>query len=256
MLILTETEHYEIFISILAFWMTAIAFGQNFSLETELNSSVNETSGLLFLDDRIITHNDSGGDNDLYEIDVTSGNILRTVTISNASNADWEDLSADDTYIYVADFGNNSGNRTDLKVYHILQSDLPNSESVTAEVINFSYSDQTDFTPNPGPFFSTNFDAEALIHFNNHLYIFTKQWSNENSSVYLLPKTPGTYSLDPVDSIKAEGLITGGTANSSDNKILLTAYTNTLKPLCFGIRGVFWWPIFKWSYQSISPIHA
>lgn len=213
------------------------SYAQDVSLKTALNSAINETSGLLFLEDKIITHNDSGGANELYEISPLNGTITRTITISNASNVDWEDLAADDTHIYIADFGNNTGSRTDLKIYKILRSDFFSSNTVTAEIINFSYNDQTDFTPNPGPFFSTNYDAEALINFNDNLFIFTKQWSNENSAVYLIPKAEGTYGLDPVDSIKVEGLITGGTASSDESKILLTGYSNTLSPFIFELEG-------------------
>ena len=54
---------------------------------------VKETSGLLFLDGKIMTHNDSGDAANLYEIDSLSGIIVRTISISNATNIDWEDMA-------------------------------------------------------------------------------------------------------------------------------------------------------------------
>ena len=61
--------------------------------------------------------------NALYELNVTNGNVSRTVTIQNAANVDWEDICTDDDYIYIGDFGNNSGNRTNLRIYKVLKSD-------------------------------------------------------------------------------------------------------------------------------------
>ena len=129
---------------------------QQFTLEISLDATVNETSGLLYINNTLITHNDSANTNQLFDIDTTTGNVTRTVTITNATNVDWEDLTKDDTYIYIGDFGNYEGDRTDLKVYRIAISDYLNNSSVTADVINFSYADQTDFTTSP---FATNFDV-------------------------------------------------------------------------------------------------
>ena len=92
--------------------MTAFCQIQNIIEKHELPAEVIETSGLLFLNGKLITHNDSGDDSNLYEIDTITGNITRTVSVSNATNIDWEDIAQDDTYIYIGDFGNNNGTRT------------------------------------------------------------------------------------------------------------------------------------------------
>ncbi|WP_179345162.1 T9SS type A sorting domain-containing protein [Winogradskyella ursingii] len=194
---------------------------QQYTLHTDLDATVSETSGLLIIDNTIITHNDSGNSAQLFEIDTSTGNITRTVTVSNATNIDWEDITKDDTYIYIGDFGNNSGNRTDLKIYRILISDYLNNTSVNADIIEFSYEDQTDFTSNP---MNTNFDAEALIHYNNQLYIFTKNWENFETHVYQLPKSIGTQNALRIDEFNSDGLVTGATTNSADNSIVLCGY--------------------------------
>jgi len=80
----------------------------------KLPEKVKETSDLLFLDGKIITHNDSG-DDALYKINSLSGVIVRTVSISNATNIDWKDMAENDTHIFIADIGSNNGNRLDLK---------------------------------------------------------------------------------------------------------------------------------------------
>ncbi len=195
---------------------------QDISKLTSLDDDIAETSGLIFFDSRLITHNDSGGMNALYEINATNGSISRTVTIENASNIDWEDISQDDVYIYIGDIGNNNGNRTNLIIYKVLKSDYLNLQSVNAELIEFSYQDQNDFTSSPN---NTNFDAEALISFGSDLYIFTKNWVDQRTNIYKVPKNPGTYTVQKIDDFDADGLITGGTYNPLTKKVVLTGYS-------------------------------
>ncbi len=201
----------------------SLIYGQKITLLTALADSIKETSGLIYLNQKLITHNDSEGRPALYEIDTISGNVIRTVVVSNATNIDWEDICYDSTYLYIGDFGND-GSRTDLKIYRLSISSYLTTvnDTVTVDTIRFNYSDQTDFTPSQ---FSTNFDAEALISYNDSLYIFTKNWGNNWTNIYALPKTPGTYQLSKVDSINAQGLVTGATYNSVSNTILLLGYT-------------------------------
>ncbi len=210
-----------------------VGFSQDISKLTNLNDDISETSGLIYFDDRLITHNDSGGMNALYEINIANGGINRTVTIQNATNVDWEDICADGDYIYIADFGNNNGNRTNLKIYKILKTDYLNSEQVNAELIEFSYEDQNDFTSAPN---STNFDAEALISFGSDLYIFTKNWIDQRTNIYRVPKVKGTYVAEKIDEFDSEGLITGGTFNTLAKKVILTGYSG-IRAFAIELRG-------------------
>lgn len=194
---------------------------QQLTLQSDLNTTLSETSGLLYINNTLISHNDSDATNQLYDVDVTTGNITRTVTIANATNIDWEDITHDDTYIYIGDFGNNTGARTDLKIYRIEIANYFASTSVTADIISFSYSNQTDFTPSP---LATNFDAEGLIHYNNNLFIFSKNWIDGKTNIYQLSKTPGTYSISIIDTIESQGLVSGASYNNLDNSVLICGY--------------------------------
>jgi Secretion system C-terminal sorting domain len=202
----------------------SLAYGQELTINTELSDSINESSGLVLLNDRLITINDSGGDPALYEVDTLTGGILRTVVISNASNVDWEEITMDDEYLYVCDIGNNNGSRTNLVIYRVQISDYLNAvnDSVVGEPIHYSYSDQTDFNSSPN---STNFDAEAALVIGDSIYIFTKNWNDYQSNVYVLPKIPGTYSAAKIASIDAQGLITGVCYNTESGSVVLTGYT-------------------------------
>ncbi|MBV7268089.1 T9SS type A sorting domain-containing protein [Winogradskyella luteola] len=211
----------SILLSAIFSMLFSVSIAQQFILETGLDTALSETSGLLYINNTLITHNDTASTNQLFDVDTETGAVTRTVTITNASNTDWEDLTHDDTYIYIGDFGNYQGDRTNLKVYRITIADYFASNSITAEIINFSYSNQTDFTTSP---LATNFDAEGLIHYNNTLYVFSKNWLDGNTNIYELPKTPGTHSISLVDTITAQGLVSGATYNPLDGSIFLTGY--------------------------------
>jgi len=194
---------------------------------TILDSLISETSGIIYYNNKLITHNDSGNEPCLYEVDTTLGSILRTVYIQNASNIDWEDLSQDSLYIYIADIGNNSGDRTDLKIYKIHKTDYLTNDTVIAQTINFSYNNQTDFTANQN---NTRFDAEAISIFNDSIIIFMKDWIDLKTRTYTLPKTPGNYTAYQRDTFNCNGFITGSIYNANDSSFMLCGYGNGLAP--------------------------
>ncbi len=198
--------------------------------------ALDESSGLLFYNDQIITHNDSGGKAELYEINPTTGLVTRTVEISNATNVDWEDIAQDASYIYIGDIGNNSGVRTNLKIYKISKEDYNTTNgSVKAEIISYSYADQDDFTPHTN---STNWDAEGLISYGDQLLVFTKNWGDNTTNVYAIPKTSGSHSAVLVSNYNTGGLITGADSSLDDSVIYLTGYSTSEAPFIYTIHNI------------------
>jgi len=214
-----------LFITFIFYSFLAISQITNFTEKFDLPVETKETSGLLFFDSKIITHNDSGNQPNLYEIDSLTGNLLRVVHVNNATNIDWEDITEDENHIYIADIGNNNGNRTDLKIYKILKSDFKNSASISADIISFSYEDQTNFDSKPN---GSNFDAESIVVYNNSILIFTKNWNDLKTNVYKTPLITGNYLATKVSSANVDGLITGGVYN--DDRFFLTGYNASLIP--------------------------
>ncbi len=206
---------------------SSFTFGQEIiTKKFRTSNEINENSGLLYFNGKIITHNDSGGKANLYELDTLSGSIIRIVAITNATNVDWEDIAQDEKHIYIGDIGNNYASRTNLKIYKILKNDYLNTERVVAEIINFSYSDQTSFTSSK----INNFDAEALIVYNNKLVIFSKNRKDNQSKIYTLSKEAGTHVAEHINTINVDGLITGATINPNDDSIVLCGYGEGLSP--------------------------
>ena len=196
----------------------------NPSLRYLLPADVEETSGLLFYDGYLWTINDSGNAPKLYKLDTTSGSILQEVTLSDASNVDWEALAQDDEHIYVGDFGNNSGSRDDLGIYKVKKSDIPDSGngSVSSEFISFTYPD-FEIPENKS---LNNFDCEAMISIEDSLYLFSKNWGDEQTKLYRLPKTAGDYTAVLLATYNVAGLVTGADYNKESKEVTLVGYTN------------------------------
>lgn len=179
-----------------------------------LDSNIRENSGIIFWNELIWTFNDSGGKNELYAIDPETGKITITLVLRNAINTDWEDIAQNDRYIFVAETGNNAGARTDLHILRIEKAaiSLEPFQEVEVEKIYFSFADQTDFNP---LFRQNPYDCEALMEWNDSLYVFTKDWVNFKTKAYVMPNVPGNYHLLPIDSFDVKGLITGVDINAS-----------------------------------------
>jgi hypothetical protein len=180
-----------------------------------LPKMIDETSGLEFWDKAFITHNDSGDEARLYRFS-SEGKLLEVITIPDAQNNDWEDLAKDQNYFYIADSGNNKGNRKNLS---ILIVDPQNDFQKMGE-IRFRYAAQQNFNKrNQHPF-----DAEALIATADVLLLFSKNRDNLSTQLYSLPKTPGEYSLSPLISLEVESLITGADYRADLQLVALVGY--------------------------------
>ncbi len=200
---------------------TTITLTDKTALSTPL---LDETSGVVFTNGSVWTHNDSGNSHDIYRIDSLTNTILQSVNISNATNVDWEDITADSNYIYVGDIGNNDGNRQNLKIYRISKTALtPSTVSIVADVINFSFSDQTTFTSLHN---NNNFDCESMIFYNDSLHLFSKDWVDKQTRHYVLPATPGTYIAQVKETLNAGFLVTGA-GIQKNGVIALVGYDNT-----------------------------
>ncbi len=209
------------------FILTNFAFAQESVVELGmLPPEVSETSGLIFYNGRLITHNDSGGAASLFEIDTMTREIVRTVSLSNVINTDWEAISQDENYIYIGDFGNNLGTRRNLAVHRLAKSDYLESDTVTAETILFSYEDQTDFTDTG----NSDWDAEAFFVLDDELIILTKQWKSQGSVAYALPKIPGNYTATRRGAIETIGLVTDADYDAATGNLTLLGYSSFLMP--------------------------
>ena len=178
---------------------------------------INETSGLEILDNQFITHNDSGGDPSLYMFN-EAGEIIQTLEIINQTNNDWEDITANEDYIFIADTGNNFGNRDNLNIIKVKTSDF-NVESK----INISYKDQETFLPRP----KHKYDAEALFLIEDKIAILSKDRSELFTDLYLIDKEGSSkQALESKITYNVNSLITGGDYNNDIGLLALVSYNS------------------------------
>lgn len=189
-----------------------------------LPDQIMETSGLIYWKGGLWTFNDSQNLPEIYKIDTLTGAILQVISFQGVENIDWEDITQDDDFIYVGDFGNNLGTRTDLKVFCIPKVAIPDSGYISIEpmAINFSYGDQISFNQLDR---NNNYDCESILSIGDSLYLFTKNWDNLQTRLYALPKVAGTYVVFPKDSMNVDGLLTGADINER-GEIVLIGYKN------------------------------
>ena len=93
----------------------ATVINETVIFETKLSKKIDETSGLEYFNEGLITHNDSGDDAKLYLFSQT-GELLEEFVVNDAVNNDWEDIAMDESYLYIGDSGNNYGNRKNLNI--------------------------------------------------------------------------------------------------------------------------------------------
>lgn len=203
---------------ILLFYLLGIcynSFSQIITKSYELSSKLNETSGLEIYEDYFVTHNDSGNDPALFFID-KEGKIIKTRFITKYSNHDWEDITKDNNYFYIADTGNNFDNRKNL---NIIKIPLDSNSQEQVQKISFSYPEQKEFKYN----LKSEFDAEALITIGESLILFTKNRATKSTQIYKLPKSPGIYEAEKIAELNTKAIITGADYHQETQTLALTA---------------------------------
>lgn len=204
-------------------------YAQTVRMVSSLPDELRENSGLAFYGSGILYFvNDGGNGPLLYRYDTLSA-VLSSKSVSNATNIDWEDLAQDEEgELYIGDIGNNGNARKNLRIFK-----CPNPEDVfgtelTVDTISFRYENQLEFPPNTS---KLNFDCEAMVHYEDSLYLFTKNRTDPYDGwcyMYVLPDQKGDYVARLRDSVqfpavtKETGWITGADVRG-DSLVLLSS---------------------------------
>ena len=183
---------------------------------------INETSGLEILNDVFVTHNDSGGEPSLYFFnlngEITDSKKMEEKSFWEIYNNDWEDITADEDYIYIADTGNNFGTRDNLSIIKVKIADF----SVDSKIDIF-YSDQESFFPSS----KHKYDAEALLIIQDKIALFSKDRESLNTDLYLIDKTTKErQELSSIANFNVNSLITGGDYDSNTGILALVSYSS------------------------------
>lgn len=204
-----------------------MACSQTVRTINSLPSSLAENSGMLVSNENAIwLHNDGGDSAKLYLID-TFGTVLKTILLTNVTNLDWEDITYDNQgRAYIGEFGNNLNNRQNLKVYRIPHPDSISGNTVVAETIEYYYPEQTAFPPADS---EKKYDTEAMIHFQDSLYLFTKDRTSPHQGytwLYQISADTGTHAAVLLDSFQTNQIsyvfeVTGAAMSPNQEQLAL-----------------------------------
>ena len=203
---------------------------------TPLGNEIAETSGLACLDnDQFLTINDSGNPAAIYQLDA-QGRISKRLS-TNGHNQDWEALAIHQGRLWIADIGNNSGQRQTLQLYHTV---LPSSQAaeLAVEMLELRYPEAPKTSPSH---YQHELDAEALVSTGSQLLIFSKNWLGMQSRVYEVDTSKKAVMLKQIGETSAlPGLITDVAYSMQQQVFVVAGYQNfRLNPLSFVLSGDF-----------------
>jgi len=188
--------------------------------KTIISDTLEETSGLVVVNGKLLSMNDSGNSAEIFEFSPDNGNITKTYS-TNAVNIDWEAITLDsNNNIYVGDFGNNHGNRKDLSIYKFPFT--PDVDSLKySSKINFFYPQQKDFSKKN---VNHDLDCEAMIFLNDKIHIFSKSWKTSSVVHYTIdPDIEEKQPAKMVESYQSDFVVTDATY--FQGKLYLIGYT-------------------------------
>lgn len=192
-------------------------------------SSLKEVSGMETTQDgNLWVIEDSGNKDHIYKVN-HKAEVLYSMKIDHAKNVDWEELTTDSRgNLYIGDFGNNANERKDLVIYKVDSLQLTKKEP-NAKKIAFAYPEQKDFPPQKD---SLYFDTEGMIHWQDQLYIFTKNRTRPYSGktlVYRVPDKEGSYVAEFLGALflcadQTQCSVTGADISPDGTTIALLSY--------------------------------
>lgn len=200
-----------------------------------LPKKLKEVSGIVYFQDAktLYTLEDSGNKNAIYAID-SKGKLNKTITISNATNVDWEDITKDKSgNIYIGDFGNNDNERRDLCIYKVAKKQLNNDLAKAEYKISFSYPEQKEFPPKKKEMF---YDVEGFFEHNGYFYLFTKNRSkgfDGSAFIYKIKNAAGTQKAVRIGEFKTcnnynHCVLTSATISPDGKKVALLSHDKVL----------------------------
>lgn len=196
-----------------------------------LPKKLKEVSGITYFPETnlIYTLEDSGNKNAIYAIN-SEGKLTKTITVTNATNVDWEDITKDKSgNVYIGDFGNNDNERKDLCIYKVNKDQLNKDMAVAEYKVSFSYPEQTEFPPKKKAMF---FDVEGFFEHGNFFYLFTKNRSKDfdgTAYIYKILNAPGTQKATKIGEFKTcnnynHCVLTGATISPDGKKVVVLSH--------------------------------
>ena len=207
----------------------------------DIDPKVREISGIEFDKKlRLWAINDSGDGPKLYMLN-DDGSVAREVTVTNAKNIDWEDMTQNEFgHFFLGDFGNNENNRRWLTIYKIENPIDIKTDTTEAEIIKFTYPEMDGTPVEPH---QKNFDLEAFIEFDHNLYLFTKNRTapfDGITNVYKVGDHAANFNAEKIDAFKTCTTLDNFSSHQSRQKKVSIVRLNVNMAIReFSVRPIF-----------------
>lgn len=183
---------------------------------------VQETSGLLFYQGLVWTHNDSGNKPVLYGFNPGNAKVKSRLKLKGVRNNDWEDIALTPYGVVVGDFGDNRGVRNTRE---LLRFEFPKKYKYCNAVVptRTRFSITGDMFQDPSGNMH-NRDIEAMTWAGNRLLLFTKNRKDHLTYILALDSFPADTVLSPIGVLQAGGLVTGADYHEESDMLVLVGY--------------------------------
>lgn len=206
--------------------------------EEYLDNRLAGSSSLFFWNGDLWTCNDHG-ELGVYSLDTLNGSIKDSVKGCLQFN-DMEEMAQDEEFFYFGDFGNNhSALRNDLCIYRMAKSDLVRGVC-RADTIRFTYEGYNPDGEGSSGTPVTDYDCEAMVAVGDSLYLFSKQWTSQQTVCFAVPKEPGFHTAIALFRLNVNGLVTGASyyrhsngAGKEHSTLVLCGYNMLVQPFIY-----------------------
>jgi hypothetical protein len=188
-----------------------------------LSDSLPEGSGLALRNETLWSINDGGNEPNLYGLNLSDGaaSEVKQLTLRNAANLDWESLITTNESLVIADCGNNRGDRIWFQFHSIGWDQLEGSQGlVDAKTIHVKLADVTPAIERQ----DHNRDCEAVTEVDGDYWLFTKNWQDQKSRLYIIDPHQDRQSVRSQATFDVAGLITGADYDSTSRRLALIGY--------------------------------
>lgn len=179
-----------------------------------LPDALSETSGLYCEGEALFSLNDSGNAPVIFEIS-HDGKVINESKLA-LTNFDWEAISADKEWFYIADVGNNKGLRDEVSIYKVRRENLSEVQTLA---LQYAGND-----PASNRAYAHDYDSEAMVETVDALILFSKSWRTGITHIYDISDEP-KQTLTPIAQIKnLPGVVTGADYDKHRNVFVVTGY--------------------------------
>jgi hypothetical protein len=207
---------------------------EGFAFKKTLSKELKEISGIA-RDGNALWAISDHGNSEIFKLDL-KGDIIQRVRVKNFTFQDVEAVTVDKNYVYVGDIGDNDGKRTNRAIIRIPKASLGSKASVEVEgqEIDFVFPDEGEVKKKK----NNNYDCEAMLYYNDSLYVFTKRREDLQSGLYAISEQPGNYTAHEIAVFDTRGMVTDAAMNSGQNEVALSGYdAGHKKPFIWVLSG-------------------